>query len=477
MKPALAMCCFSALLICAAVRAAGALANGVDPNNLGQGDWIWEMPSCETALGVSTAQAVIDYEAGRGMQWVTVKAGDGTSEWSQWNSTVIKEAHAKGLKIFAWVYVYGNYTNTTSGIYSSEAAELNVAKWALSVGGDGLIIDAESEYEGQGAAASTYASGIKAAYPTLFLAYAPFPYISYHSTFPYVQFGRNCDAVMPQAYWADLGITVTNMVHDMDGEWIAWQNSLTGLNTNAIKPIVPIGQGWNFTGYTETAAEITNFVWMLANDPSPADIGGYHGVSYWSCQHHSAADWTGMAKSLILAGTNSVTVPQGSNVTFAVNLPVGGNFQYQWKFNQNNVAGATNSNYTVANVQPFNAGGYAVRASNTNGCAMNYSAVLSVVSPLVNTPNSVVAPANMVNWWAADGNGSDIFGVATATPQNGIYYTNGAVGAAIHLDGATGFLTTKAPAWRRPGRFACGLIAKMRRGLPPPCSLIAAPMF
>ena len=218
MKPALAMCCFSALLICAAVRAAGALANGVDPNNLGQGDWIWEMPSCETALGVSTAQAVIDYEAGRGMQWVTVKAGDGTSEWSQWNSTVIKEAHAKGLKIFAWVYVYGNYTNTTSGIYSSEAAELNVAKWALSVGGDGLIIDAESEYEGQGAAASTYASGIKAAYPTLFLAYAPFPYISYHSTFPYVQFGRNCDAVMPQAYWADLGITVTNMVHDSNSE-------------------------------------------------------------------------------------------------------------------------------------------------------------------------------------------------------------------------------------------------------------------
>ena len=218
------------------------LDNGVDSNNLGQGDWIWEMPSCESALGVSTPQAVIDYEAANGMQWVAVKAGDGVNEWSQWNSAVINEAHAKGLKIFAWVYAYGN----SSG--SSESAELAVAKWADSVGGDGLILDVESEYQGQASAAAAYASGIKSAYPTRFLAYAPFPYISYHTTFPYVQFGTYCDAVMPQDYWADLGISVTNMVSDMDGEWSAWQNSLTGANTNDTKPIIPIGQGWNSSG-------------------------------------------------------------------------------------------------------------------------------------------------------------------------------------------------------------------------------------
>ena len=38
-----------------------ALDNNVDPNNLGQGDWIWQVPSCETALGVATPQAVIDH--------------------------------------------------------------------------------------------------------------------------------------------------------------------------------------------------------------------------------------------------------------------------------------------------------------------------------------------------------------------------------------------------------------------------------
>ncbi len=450
MKSAVVFCCVLAFFVFGAERASATLTNGVDPNNLGQGDWIWEISSCESALGVSTPQAVIDYEATNGMQWVCVKAGDGTSEWSQWNSAIITEAHNKGMKIFAWVYAYGNYTNTTSGIYSSEVAELNVAEWALSVGGDGLIIDAESEYEGQQSAAGQYARGIKSAYPNLFLSYAPFPYISLHSTYPYVQFGTNCDAVMPQDYWADIGISLTNMVNDMDGEWSAWQNSLTGFSTNAIKPIIPIGQGWNSSGYTEPAADVTNFVYLLKNDPNPAGKNGYHGVSYWECSQHPVAVWTGMKTSLILAGTNSMTVTQGSNATFAVNLPAGGSYYYQWKFNQASIVGATNSSYTITNAQLANAGGYSVRATNSTGCAMNYSAVLSVVSTLTNSPNSVLAPTNMVNWWATEGNANDIFGATNATPQNGIYYTNGEVGSAIHFDGATGFMKTGAPGLAPP---------------------------
>ncbi len=439
----------------AAARAAAALANGVDPNNLGQGDWIWVMSSCETALGVSSPQAMIDYEAGRGMQWVCVKAGDGHSSWSQWNSTIINEAHAKGLKIFAWVYVYGN----NSGVYGSSssanvAGEITVARNALAIGGDGLIIDAEIEYETnatRAADATLYCTAIKSNYPSYFLAHAPFPYISYHSGFPYVQFGTNCDAVMPQTYWGAFGISVTNMVNDLDGEWAAWQNSLTGYNTNAIKPIVPIGQGWSFTGYSETAAEVTNFVWLLKNDPAPAGRGGYHGVSYWECSQHPAAVRTGMATSVILAGTNNVIVRQGSNATFAVNLPSGGNYKCQWKLNQALIPGATNLSYTINNAQSHAAGSYSVLATNANGCLLSYSAVLSVISPLANLPNSILAPTSLVNWWTADGNVNDIYGVTNATPQNGVYYTNGETGTAIHLDGVTGFLKTGAnslpPPW------------------------------
>src|ERR1035438_295507 len=78
----------------------GLLDNGVDPSNLGKGDWIWEMPQTETHLGVSTVQAVIDYEKGLGMQWITVKCGDGSSIWTQFSSDLITRAHAAGLKIF-----------------------------------------------------------------------------------------------------------------------------------------------------------------------------------------------------------------------------------------------------------------------------------------------------------------------------------------------------------------------------------------
>ena len=430
--------------------AAQALDNNVDPNNLGQGDWIWEMPACETALGVATPQAVIDYEADRGMQWVTVKAGDGVNEWSQWNAAVINEAHSKGLKIFAWVYAAGNDSSYSGGA-TTEAQELAVAKWALSVGGDGLIIDAEGEYEGQQSTASAYASAIKAAYPTRFLSFAPLPYISLHPSYPYVQFGTNCDAVMPQDYWADLGITVNEMVNDMDGEWNTWQKGLTGSATNAIKPIIPIGQGWDSSDYTEPAADITNFVYLLKNDPIAAGKNGYHGVSYWECSQHPVAVWNGLATSSVLAGTN-LLVLQDSNATFAVNLPAGGVYRYQWKFNQAVIPGATNSSYTITNAGEFDAGNYSADITNASGCQLNFSAVLSVISPLVNAVGSILAPPNLADWWPFDGNGNDIDGTITGAPQGGVYYyTNGEYGSALHFDGATGFVKTGAaslpPPW------------------------------
>ena len=115
----------------------GLLDNGVDPANLGKGDWIWEMPQTETHLGVSSVQGVINYEQGMGMQWITVKCGDGASIWSQFNADLVTRAHTAGLKIFGWGYAYGN----------NVAGEISVATNALGLGADGFIIDAEIEYE------------------------------------------------------------------------------------------------------------------------------------------------------------------------------------------------------------------------------------------------------------------------------------------------------------------------------------------
>jgi hypothetical protein len=49
-----------------------------------------------------------------------------------------------------------------------------------------------------------------------------------------------------------------------------------------------------------------------------------------------------------------------------------------------------------------------------------------------------LAPAGLVDWWPLDGDGNDLAGSLSATPQNGVDYTNGVCGQALHLDGLTG---------------------------------------
>ena len=133
-----------------------------------------------------------------------------------------------------------------------------------------------------------------------------------------------------------------------------------------------------------------------------------------------------------------------------MNLPVGGNYHYQWKFNQTNIVNATNSSYTIAAVQSSDAGGYSAFITNASGCALNYSAILSVISPLVNSPDSIVSPTGMVNWWPADGNGNDIFSAVNAMFQNGISFPAGKTGQSFYFDGATGFLKTGASSLSPP---------------------------
>jgi hypothetical protein len=262
---------------------------GVDPNHMGKGDWVWELPNAESNTGTSTVQAFMNYEKAHGMSWVTVKAGDGATQWSQFDSTLVTAAHTAGLKVFAWAYAYG----------SNVSGETAVATHALSLGADGFIIDAESEYENlanPSAAATAYASGIKAAYPGKFLAYAPFPIIDLHTSFPYLEFGKYSDAVMPQAYWDDIGYTPAQMVANMDAQWSKWQHTWsTGGFASSVKPIVPIGQGYA----PATGSEITSFVNDLRLDAIPADPAGYGGVSFWSAQHHDASMWTAMSNALI----------------------------------------------------------------------------------------------------------------------------------------------------------------------------------
>ena len=318
-----------------------------------------------------------------GMQWITVKCGDGGSIWSQFTSDLVTRAHDAGLKIFGWAYVYGNNVQ----------GEINVALNALNLGADGFIIDAEGEYEtlaNNSSVATTYCTAIKTDYPNRFLAHAPFPYISYHSGFPYVAFGKMCDAVMPQVYWDTLssltGGDPVNMIADMDAQWHSWQNSLSAANKSAIKPIIPIGQGYNNT----PGLEITTFINALKTDPNPASVTGYKGVSFWSCQHHNADEWIaigaasigdGGSPPYIISNPSSRWVDTGGKASLRVEAGGAAPLHYQWWFQSKPVSNAVTNAYVLSNIQSSGAGGYRVVVTNAFGSVTSSVSVLTVNPP------------------------------------------------------------------------------------------------
>ena len=275
-----------------------ALDGGIDPKNMGKGDWIWSVSISIAKLnnqvpGVTDIPSLMSYEKNQGMSFVIVKAGTGSTNYPSANSpqftaALVNAAHNVGLKIFAYTRSYG----------TDLPGEIAMATNCLALGADGWIIDAESEWESSRLGtngptlAKQYCTAIKSAYPNRLLGHAPMPYISLHSSFPYKEFGYYSDVVMPQDYWNYIGVTPDQVVADMDSEWSNWQNGLSGIWTNAIKPLLPIGQA-DITNVPNS--EITAFANAVINDATPATVGGYKGMSWWDAHQHSSNQWPAIA--------------------------------------------------------------------------------------------------------------------------------------------------------------------------------------
>ncbi len=97
----------------------------------------------------------------------------------------------------------------------------------------------------------------------------------------------------------------------------------------------------------------------------------------------------------------SLTVNQGSNVTFNVSASGTAPFGYQWFFDGGAISAATSSSYTKLNVQPGDAGSYSVIVSNSTGSATSPPAVLAV--NMLPTPPSIASNAQPQSVIAAQG--------------------------------------------------------------------------
>ena len=92
----------------------------------------------------------------------------------------------------------------------------------------------------------------------------------------------------------------------------------------------------------------------------------------------------------------SLTVTQGTRVTFTIEASSLSYLTYQWRFNGSSILGATNGSYVIVSAQPTDAGDYSVALTNAVGWVMSSNASLTIVgSPTITTqPTGVTTGQN-----------------------------------------------------------------------------------
>lgn len=278
----------------------------INPRNLGRGSWIYILSTAIDGLGgnvpsVNTLSNLMTYMKNQGLQYVIIKAAQADTVFTdkgvaQFTPEVVAAGHAAGLKVFGYLYTTG----------ANVPGEIAMADYIFNQGADGLIYDAESEWEtvgGSAAARSALAiqlcGTVRTNWPNKFMGVSTWPYRALHPNLPYKEFAYYCDVIMPQVYWIELGVTPTACVNRVNSEWTSWKNGLTGIWTNAVKPFVMTGQGWSSGGGTVTAAQITEYETALRNVANPVSPGGFRAVDYWRAEKHPPDVWAAIRTNFL----------------------------------------------------------------------------------------------------------------------------------------------------------------------------------
>jgi len=115
---------------------------------------------------------------------------------------------------------------------------------------------------------------------------------------------------------------------------------------------------------------------MADNNPHVRFRFGQAGTSSWYFGMDDFGLYT-INLPVITTQPGTQAVDANTPATFSV-IASGGPFTYQWKFNGQNIVGATNQAYTISSVNPVNAGVYTVVVRNSDGPITSSPAQLSV---------------------------------------------------------------------------------------------------
>ncbi len=285
----------------------------------GKGIWIWKIfdTNGDGIRDSGNLTSILNRLGSVGVEWAVIKLADSDASWLRsgaqidlWLkennygqfSDVIVRFHDAGIKVFGWHFVH------SYGYWGTGSTEADMAKEILAVPGiDGLVINAETDYDqqGKGEVAKQYMIGIRNAYPGRFIAYSSFARVDGHLWFPWLEFGKYCDANMPQAYWKDRPTTPTEELRRMKEQFDKWHQTWTsGGFGDSVKPIFPVGQAYNVTG-----SEISEFCKV-------AYEYGYEGVSLFRYGTMNDEMWAGYqfppGSGEILEVSLSANPPQGT---------------------------------------------------------------------------------------------------------------------------------------------------------------------
>ena len=136
---------------------------------------------------------------------------------------------------------------------------------------------------------------------------------------------------------------------------------------------------WSRNG--QALAGATNASFIL--DAAGASDGGNYSVTITSPSGRftsSSVPVVVLAPPVILTGPQSTTVLHGTDVNLGVTAS-GSDLSYQWRLNDVNLDGATNSTLSLGAVETPQAGLYSVAVSNPAGLAVSTPAALTVLVP------------------------------------------------------------------------------------------------
>lgn len=233
----------------------------------GKGMYIWQISQCEGGDPVSIAQAART----AGLGHVLIKLADGSypyqigADGQLLDMTPYVEAlQDKGVEVWGWGYAYG---------YDPIGEAAIAARYVLTLGLAGWVIDAEKEYKGRRDAARRLVSELRQRLPSASIGLSSYRYPSLHPEFPWAELRSGCDFDAPQVYWEQAHNPAAQLARCVR-EFASFKRRL---------PLIPTGAAYKCDGWSSTPTDAGEYILACEGLGLPA-------YNWWSWQHAHQID-------------------------------------------------------------------------------------------------------------------------------------------------------------------------------------------